>query len=93
LSRLNQSSDCAKCSSASVTLSSSSARTNHLFAPRSGGFLTVVLPVLIVARLSSSKRISWVREPQGRRLDCGHHMAEEAPEELLRELIKLLTVN
>jgi haloacetate dehalogenase len=33
---------------------------------------------------------SWASEPQGRALDCGHHMAEEAPEELARELIKFL---
>jgi haloacetate dehalogenase len=32
----------------------------------------------------------WASEPQGRALDCGHHMAEEAPEELARELIKFL---
>jgi haloacetate dehalogenase len=32
----------------------------------------------------------WAREPRGRGLDCGHHMAEEAPEELARELIAFL---
>jgi haloacetate dehalogenase len=33
---------------------------------------------------------SWASEPHGRALDCGHHMAEEAPEELALELIKFL---
>jgi haloacetate dehalogenase len=33
---------------------------------------------------------SWASELQGRSIDCGHHMAEEAPEELARELIKFL---
>jgi haloacetate dehalogenase len=36
---------------------------------------------------------SWARKPQGRALDCGHHMAEEAPEELARELVKFLAAN
>jgi haloacetate dehalogenase len=35
----------------------------------------------------------WAHEPQGRGLDCGHHMAEEAPDELARELIKFLAAN
>jgi haloacetate dehalogenase len=32
----------------------------------------------------------WARELRGRGLDCGHHMAEEAPEELARDLITFL---
>ena len=33
---------------------------------------------------------TWATEPQGRGVDCGHHMAEDVPEELERELIKFL---
>jgi haloacetate dehalogenase len=33
----------------------------------------------------------WIREAQGRGLDCGHHMAEEAPEELAQELLKFFS--
>lgn len=29
----------------------------------------------------------WAPDPRGRGLGCGHHMAEEAPEELARELL------
>ena len=36
---------------------------------------------------------SWAQKPQGRALNCGHHMAEEAPEELARELIKFLATD
>jgi haloacetate dehalogenase len=36
---------------------------------------------------------SWAQAPQGRGLNCGHHMAEEAPEELARELIKFLATD
>jgi haloacetate dehalogenase len=36
---------------------------------------------------------SWAREVRGRGLDCGHHMAEEAPEELARELVKLVATD
>jgi haloacetate dehalogenase len=32
----------------------------------------------------------WAPELRGRGLDCGHHMAEEAPEELARELVSFL---
>ena len=31
------------------------------------------------------------RGSKGRGLDCGHHMAEEAPEELAKELHRFLT--
>jgi len=34
---------------------------------------------------------SWAHQPQGRGLNCGHHMAEEAPEELAREIMKFLS--
>ncbi|CAO3358080.1 alpha/beta fold hydrolase [Azospirillum melinis] len=33
-----------------------------------------------------------VPDLRGRGLDCGHHMAEEAPEELARELLTFLAV-
>ena len=36
---------------------------------------------------------SWANEPEGRGIDCGHHMAEEAPDELARELIKFLAAH
>jgi len=32
----------------------------------------------------------WVRDPCGHGLDCGHHMAEEAPELLADELRRFL---
>lgn len=32
----------------------------------------------------------WAPDLRGRGLDCGHHMAEEAPEELARELLAFL---
>lgn len=32
----------------------------------------------------------WAPDLRGRGLDCGHHMAEEAPEELARELLEFL---
>ncbi len=32
----------------------------------------------------------WVKDLQGRGLDSGHHMAEDAPEELVRELLRFL---
>ncbi|MBP2301883.1 alpha/beta fold hydrolase [Azospirillum picis] len=32
----------------------------------------------------------WAPDVGGRGLDCGHHMAEEAPEELARELLRFL---
>lgn len=32
----------------------------------------------------------WATDLRGRGLDCGHHMAEEAPEELARELLAFL---
>jgi haloacetate dehalogenase len=30
---------------------------------------------------------AWAPDLRGRGLDCGHHMAEEAPDELARELL------
>jgi haloacetate dehalogenase len=33
----------------------------------------------------------WCTSLQGRGIDCGHHMAEEAPEELANELLAFLT--
>lgn len=34
----------------------------------------------------------WAPDLRGRGLDCGHHMAEEAPEELARELLEFLNM-
>lgn len=32
----------------------------------------------------------WTTQQRGRGLDCGHHMAEEVPDELAREIIEFL---
>lgn len=34
----------------------------------------------------------WAPDLRGRGLDCGHYMAEEAPEELARELLTFLAM-
>ncbi len=33
----------------------------------------------------------WAKKLSGRGMECGHHMGEEAPEELARELLAFLS--
>ncbi|MFC6160149.1 hypothetical protein [Kribbella jiaozuonensis] len=58
--------------------------------PDSGSIATTTRPIARPVGGSSARRWPWCRQVEGHGIKSGHHMAEQAPEELANSLSAFL---